>query len=215
MFIFSNLAMSLDGKIATQGRESFVLGSEEDRVQMDRLRLEADAILMGAGTLRTFQKPFLLRLPGRQPLNVIVSSRLEGISPTWPFFKSDAIERLLLVSAPVSATKLKPFEKTSEIVMLKKETARNPLARQIIAELSRRGIERLLIEGGGELMWSFASRNLIDEYHVTLTPRILGGRKSPTLVDGPGFTPSQSLCLKLMQCRPVGDELYLTYRKSR
>jgi riboflavin biosynthesis pyrimidine reductase len=63
-------------------------------------------------------------------------------------------------------------------------------------------------------MWNFVKYNLIDEYHVTLTPRLLGGAQSPTLIDGEGFTPPQTLNLKLRQCRVVGNEVYLTYEKT-
>ena len=63
-------------------------------------------------------------------------------------------------------------------------------------------------------MWDFASQNLIDEYYVTLTPKIVGGENSPTLVEGLGFKPSEILDLKLARCRRVGDELYLTYRRK-
>jgi riboflavin biosynthesis pyrimidine reductase len=62
-------------------------------------------------------------------------------------------------------------------------------------------------------MWEFAKENLIDEYHVTLTPKILGGRDSPTLVDGLGFKPKDILNLKLQQSRVVGDEIYLVYSR--
>jgi 5-amino-6-(5-phosphoribosylamino)uracil reductase len=83
----------------------------------------------------------------------------------------------------------------------------------VVQHLSDRGVQRLLIEGGGQIMWDFVSLNLIDEFHVTLTPRILGGAEAPTLVDGLGFKKQKSLKLKLIQCRAIGDELFLTYRR--
>src|SRR6478672_6851800 len=52
MFIFSNLAISLDGKIGTRKRNLFPLGTAEDRREMNILRLQCDALLMGASTLR-------------------------------------------------------------------------------------------------------------------------------------------------------------------
>ena len=64
-------------------------------------------------------------------------------------------------------------------------------------------------------MWDFVRENLIDEYHVTLTPKLVGGREAPTLVDGDGFEPRDILNLRLKSCRKVGDELYLVYGKTR
>jgi 5-amino-6-(5-phosphoribosylamino)uracil reductase len=63
-------------------------------------------------------------------------------------------------------------------------------------------------------MWEFAKLNLIDEYRVTLVPKILGGADAPTMVEGEGFLPARLLQLKLVEARPVGDEVYLVYRKT-
>ncbi len=214
MFIFSNLAISLDGKIATASRVHFPLGTPEDRRQMQVLRRESDAILMGATTLRAYRKPLKVSKMSPQPLNVIVSSGLEKCLPTWEFFADKSVSRLLFVAPAAKKAHLRKFEKTSEIVVLKKATPRLATATQIVRELERRGTKRLLVEGGGGVMWDFASQDLIDEYHVTVTPRVLGGGGAPTLVDGKGFEPKDVVNLKLSQCRVVGDELYLIYRKT-
>jgi riboflavin-specific deaminase-like protein len=213
MFVFSNLAMSLDGKIATQDRSLFLLGTPEDRKQMQVLRKKSDAILMGASTLRTYQRPCLIAGSKTQPLNVLLSSSLEGVSPEWPFFKSTQIQRVLFLGQSISPSRHRQFERSSKIIVLKKPTPKSPIARQVIRSLEKLGIKNLLVEGGGGVMWDFVQYNLIDEYHVTLTPRVLGGIHSPTLVDGLGFTPKNSLQLKLKHCRIVKDEIFLTYLK--
>lgn len=217
MFVFSNLATSLDGKIATSSREPFYLGTPADRKQMQVLRKKCDVLLMGAGTLRTYQKFCGVRGASskQQPANAIVSGSLDGVSPNWGFFKDSELKRLLFVTSPQALTsaRRKEFEKTSEIIELAAASARKPIAAQIIQALEKRGYKRLLVEGGGEMMWHFASQNLIDEYNVTLTPKIVGGTGSPTLVEGKGFTPNDILQLKLKQCRRLGDELYLVYKK--
>jgi riboflavin-specific deaminase-like protein len=209
-FIFSNLATSLDGKIATSSREPFYLGTPADRKQMQLLRKRCDALLMGASTLRAYQKFCgVLDWPdSRQPANVIVSRALEGVSPKWPFFSNPALKRYLFVTK--KPARLKEFEKTSQIFLIH---AKRPAAPQIVKILLREGYRNLLVEGGGGLMWDFASKNLIDEYNVTLTPKIVGGSDSPTLVEGSGFTPAKILELKLLKSRVLGDEIYLTYGK--
>jgi riboflavin-specific deaminase-like protein len=217
MFVFSNLATSVDGKIATASREPFWLGTPADRRQMQVLRKKCDVLLMGAGTLRAYHKFCGVRGASarRQPANAIVSGSLEGISPNWEFFSDPELRRLLFVTAPkaLSPARRRVFEKTSEIIELAPATSRRPAAQQIIRALEERGYKRLLVEGGGEMMWNFASQNLIDEYNVTLTPKIVGGAQSPTLVEGAGFSPAEILQLKLHRCRRLGDELYLVYRK--
>jgi riboflavin-specific deaminase-like protein len=218
MYIFSNLATSVDGKIATPSRVLFPLGTPEDRRHMQVLRKKSDVVLFGASSLRAFRRPCIVYGPAakglkKQPANAVLSTSLEGISPRWPFFTREGFHRILFVSEKAPAKNLKPFEKGCEIIRLKMATPRLSTAHQVIRELEARGYRKTLVEGGGNVMWDFARENLIDEYHVTLTPRIIGGTESPTLVDGEGFEPKDVLDLKLKSCRKVGDELYLTYRK--
>lgn len=193
------------------------MGSAEDRNHMKHLRSQSDAILMGASTLRTFKKPcYSTQNSLKQPINVIISSQLERISSHWKFFTSKKIDRILFVGPQIQAHKVKKFSHCCEIVTLKTPTPKTPIAQQIVCHLEKRGIQRLLVEGGGEVMWDFVSSRLIDQFHITLTPKLLGGKMAPTLVDGEGFLPKDILNLKLVQCRIVGNEIYLVYaRKNR
>lgn len=218
MFVFSNLATSLDGKIATRGRELFHLGTPADRKQMQVLRKKADVIVMGASTLRTHQAFCPVFGAKKQPVNALISSNLEGISPIWPFFLNPLHRRILFITKPLKPSRRKEFEKTSEVVELRdpaRTPGARPIAEQILAALEDRGLNQVLVEGGGGIMWDFVSQNLIHEYHITLTPRVIGGSDSPTLVDGLGFSPEDVLNLKLIRCRRLGDELYLTYRRPQ
>lgn len=216
MFVFSNLATSIDGKIATTSRSYFPLGTDEDRKQMQVIRRKSDIVLFGASTLRTYKGFCGLKdaAIAKQPANAIVSSSLEDISPNWPFFRDPGKRRILFVTKMPGPARIKAFQKTSEMILLEKPTQGNPSAAQIIRALDQLGFRKLLVEGGGGLMWDFASQDLIDEYHLTITPRVVGGTEAPTLVDGPGLPPKAVVNLKLSRCKRVGDELYLTYRKT-
>lgn len=214
MFIFSNLATSLDGKIATAKRSFFPLGTPEDHKQMQVLRTRCDALLVGASTFRCYKNPSTVAGASKQPINMILSSTLSGFSPKWKFFQATNIQRILFVGPKTPASRIKKFSKTCEVIVLKNPTKKLPIPIQIIRFLEKRGLNRLLVEGGGEVMWDFVRLNLIDEFHVTLTPKIVGGNQSPTLVDGVGFLEKDVLSLKLKQCRIAGDELYLTYSKT-
>lgn len=212
MFVFSNLATSLDGKIATSSRELVWLGTPADHRQMQVLRKRCDIVLVGAGTLRTYRKFSGINGAGIQPANAVISRALEGVSPNWDFFKNPKRRRILFLSDRdgISKSKIRKFESCSEMVFL---SPRKSIALQAIQELRKRGFRNLLVEGGGDIMWNFASHNLIDEYHVTLTPKIVGGSNAPTLVEGIGFAPQDILKLKLKRCVRKGNELFLTYVK--
>lgn len=210
MYIFSNLATSLDGKIASADRGLFHLGTPADRRRMSVLRKRADAILMGASTLRAFKGPLKIRGSKKSPLNVVVSSTLEGVSASWPFFRDPDTRRLLFVSTRTPESRRKKFGKIADLVFF---DAKKPVAPQIVAELASRGLKSLLVEGGGSVMWDFVGEGLLDELNVTLTPWLIGGAKSPTLLDGEGFPSGKGQKLKLVKLKRLRDELYLTYRR--
>lgn len=209
--VFSNLATSIDGKIATVSREFFPLGSEKDLMTMLQIRDRADVVLMGAATLRAYRKPCLSK--SKKPIvNAIVSRKLDGLDPNWAFFKSDSIRRILFVTERVPRSVAKKFEDRSEIVRLDRNAG---LAREILKRFGKRSLARILVEGGGELMWEFAREDLIDFYHLTITPRVLGGVEAPALVAGEGFAPAQVVNLRLKSVKKAKNELFLVYESIR
>ena len=77
------------------------------------------------------------------------------------------------------------------------------------------GVARLLVEGGGELNWSFVEAGLVDELYLTVAPCILGGRAAPTPVDGEGLAMDARLRLRLVSVDSHGEELYCRYEVVR
>lgn len=205
--VFSNLATSLDGKIATSSREFFILGSPKDLLLLRKLRDSADAIVFGAEVLRAFRRPCLPLRKNHRITNAVLSRDLRGIDPDWPFFVDARIDRVLYISGKLSAARRAKFAERSRIVELKS----HDVAKEILRDLSKQGMSKIGVEGGGSVMWEFARQNLIDRYYVTIVPRILAGKGAPTLVDGAGFFPTEVLNLKLEKVRKVGSELFLIY----
>ena len=211
MKVFSNLATSLDGKIAFADRSHAPLGTRADWQQMLVLRRRADVVLFGAATLRTFRKSCGVPGSRQQPANAVISRSLEGMDPNWPFFQDRTVSKILFATGRVSPVRKKLLAPYAKIIELRLKSGRSS-ARAVMKKLRALGFKSLLVEGGGGVMWDFVSENLIDEFHVTLTPRILGGAEAPTLVDGAGFSRDGVLNLKLQRVRRVKDELYLVYR---
>ena len=85
----------------------------------------------------------------------------------------------------------------------------------MLERLARRGVARLLVEGGGELNWSFFACDAVDELYVTVAPTLLGGRDAPTLLGGPGWRMSEQRRLRLLEVRREADELYCRYTVVR
>jgi len=85
--------------------------------------------------------------------------------------------------------------------------------KKLLKILKNIGVNRLLVEGGGEINWSMLTNGLVDEIIVTIAPTIVGGRSAITLVEGIGFTKvNNSLKLKLQKIRKIDSEVILYYK---
>ena len=217
-----NMAMSLDGKISTYRREEISLGTEHDRRLMDVLRADADAVIVGSGTVRHDGFPIRIRYSdleaervahGRtpHPVNVTMSRKL-NVPSTRPFFRHPDTERIVFTTRAAPATRVKLISRFAEVITLRSRTI-SPTA--VLAELSRRGMRRVLLEGGGELHFAFAREGVIDDLYITLTPRLIGGVTSPTVLDGKGFLAADHIDLRLVTRKQIGDELFLKYSVVR
>jgi 2,5-diamino-6-(ribosylamino)-4(3H)-pyrimidinone 5'-phosphate reductase len=82
---------------------------------------------------------------------------------------------------------------------------------ELLERLAGRGVERVLLEGGGELNWALVREDLVDELYVTIVPALLGGREAPTLLEGDGFTMDRQRRLRLESVREISGELFCRY----
>ncbi|MFL6235654.1 MAG: bifunctional diaminohydroxyphosphoribosylaminopyrimidine deaminase/5-amino-6-(5-phosphoribosylamino)uracil reductase RibD [Thermoanaerobaculia bacterium] len=204
-------AMSLDGRIATATGQSQWISSPAARQWALALREEHDAILVGSGTLLA-DDPRLDRRLGLAPgpnLRVVLDRRLR----TPP----DA--RLLTVEGPVviytestDPGRIGPLrERGAEVVTL---PAVEPGA--VLADLLGRGVQSLLVEGGGEVLAVFVASGLYDRVMVDCAPLLIGGRNAPGPLAGEGFAELAAAArLEELKTRKKGGDLILTlYRRG-
>ena len=222
-FVCINMAMTVDGKITSAAREESAFASRYDKKTMDRLRAEADAVLVGAGTLRADDPPLHVRDPemkahrrslGRPDglVNVLVTASAL-VDPGSRFFKGDtAAERIVATVLDAPADRLARLASVAEVWTVGR--GRVDL-RELLRRLKSRGIERLLVEGGGELNWGFVRDDLFDELFVTIAPALLGGRDAPTLCEGEGLTMASQRRLRLVSADVVDDEIFCRYAVIR
>lgn len=222
-FVYVNMAMTADGKITSAEREYPRFTSEVDRRGMDRLRAEADAVIVGAGTVRADDPTLQVRDPEMQAyreslgkpaglVQVVVSSRGD-LDPDCGFFtREPSAGRIVATVDEIDPDRESTLAARSEVWKL--GSRRVDLA-ALLERLGRRGVERALLEGGGELNWGFVERDLVDELYVTIAPALLGGRESPTLLEGRGFSMDAQRRLRLLEVRREGDELFCRYAVVR
>lgn len=221
--IIANLAASVDGKIDSIAREGAGFGSRLDRDRLDALRAEADALVVGAGTIRAEDPPFVIRDPARRhlrqaegrPENPVVAVISKGgrLSPRARLFSEPLPRRLLVLPAGLDPEVLAPWRQMAargELEILEAGTGTADL-RALVARLARWGCRKIVVEGGGEVVASFLEAGLLDEVRLTLCPVILGGREAPTLVGGEGWRLAQRWRLALVEVDRQGDELFLRY----
>jgi len=214
-----NMAMSADGKVSTYRRETFSLGSEEDRYLMDVIRAKMDAVIVGAETLRRdgwamhirypeLQKKRIAKGKGLNPLNVVLSSDL-NLKADREFFTRRDTKKLIITTRVAPPARLRGFGKLADVIALPRKRIRPG---DVLDILWGRGCRRVLVEGGGTLNFSFFEAGLVDDLYVTVTPRILGGAGSPTVADGKGFLARSHPRLELVSSRRRGNEVFLKYR---
>jgi riboflavin-specific deaminase-like protein len=201
------MAPSLDGKIAPAHRHGpFVMSKgTEDRQRMLALRGRSDAVVIGASNLAA-DDPDLMPCP----LRVVVTRGGERVLPGARMFAaSSGGEAIVAHAAAMAETKRAELRPRATLVELGAEEV--DVARLLEWLARERGCKVVLCEGGGVLNAQLFAARAIDELHLTLAPRILGGRSAPTAVEGPGFEPDAMPDARLASLDRVGDDLFLTY----
>jgi riboflavin-specific deaminase-like protein len=224
-FVFMNVAMTADGKIATANRAVTSPGSKRDLEHLYELRATADAVMSGARTVeesRTklgpggarFRKLRLAHGLAEYSLRVIVSGAAT-IDPGADIFRYRFSPIIILVTELARASRLKKLRPLADELLVCGE-------REIdfafaFAHLRRRwNVQRLLCEGGGGVNDALFRAGLVDELHLTICPKIFGGRHAPTLADAAGCHHlADAAELTLKSFRREGDELFLVFRSKK
>jgi len=222
-FVCINMAMTADGKITSALREEPGFASRLDKKTMDRLRAEADAILVGAGTLRADDPPLHVRDPEMQAyrrslkkpdalVNVLVTASA-NVDPGSRFFQGgETASRIVATVEDAPADRLARLAEVADVWTVGRGAVD---LWALLRRLSAHGIERLLVEGGGELNWSFVRDDLVDELYVTVAPALLGGRTAPTLCEGEGLAMADRRRLRLVSADVIDGEIFCRYAVIR
>lgn len=204
--ISTNLAISADGKISSSPPRPSGWTSSQDHARLLELRGNADALMVGRGTLDSDR--MTLTVPGKaiQPLRCIVS-RTGKIDPSHPLFQKPGGDIHLLVTGEIEGEI--PHILGSRVILHQKTLLE--FIQLLAAEFQ---VERLHCEGGGQLIRALAEMDMIDEFNLTLAGHIVfGGLHAPTATGMPGDFLLRATEFKLSHFEPIGGECFLSYTR--
>jgi 5-amino-6-(5-phosphoribosylamino)uracil reductase len=218
-FVTVILAISVDGRIADFRRSPARFGSNTDKAHLERQISTSDAVLFGADTLRAYGTTLTItdlnllrhrKEAGKdtQPLHLIITDSAK-FDPEIRFF-SQPVNRWLITSQE-GACFWQNRPEFQRILIFDSKLGKIDLT-NVLPCLSDAGIKSLAVLGGGDLVASMVTANLVDELWLTVCPLILGGVNAPSAIGGMGFLADVAPRLQLLELNRVEDEVFLHYR---
>jgi 2,5-diamino-6-(ribosylamino)-4(3H)-pyrimidinone 5'-phosphate reductase len=208
-----NCAASLDGRLAFAGGRRAALSSPEDLVRVQRLRANADAILVGVGTVVADDPSLRVHWdllgepPGREPTRVVVDASgrtpgharvLAGGTPTIVATSEENVR-----SYPAHVIVMRAGHGSVDLTLL-------------FEQLYAHGTHRLLVEGGAQVLASVLREGLFDRLTIYYAPLVIGGTTAPPVARGPETLDLESAVrLRFESTETVGAGYVATYRPVR
>ena len=216
MHVLLNAAMSLDGKLSTVHRTQVQLSGDADFDRLEAIRIGVDAVVVGVGTVLADDPGLVVAeeaLPAEatQPARVVFDSTAR--TPVDAAVLDARAPSFIITTPAAPAGRVEALRDAGARVL---ETAGAQVgvapALQVLAD---EGVERVLIEGGGELIFSAVAAGVVDAVSLYIAPVIIGGADAPTLADGGGFTEAfPRFTLESVHRLDTGVVLYLTPQQN-
>ncbi|MCP2336294.1 RibD family protein [Actinomadura rupiterrae] len=216
-YVLLSCAMSIDGYIDDSAPERLRLSTPADFDRVDAVRATCDAILVGAGTVRADDPKLLIKGESRREKRVRqgLPPDLTKVTVTWSgdldpdarFFTTGESPKLVYASsgnAPALATRLGDRAE----VMDAGDPVHFPA---MLADLAKRGVKRLMVEGGGGIHTAFLTQGLVDEIQLVIAPFLLGDPSAPRFVGSGVFPQSPDRPMRLEDITRIGNLVLLRY----
>ena len=205
-YVFLNVAMTADGKIDTFERQGAAISSTRDKERVDRLRAEADAVMVGGNTLLTENPKLTVKSAdvraarearGLRPNPVKVGIvSVADLKPDSDFLMVGPARIVIFTTQGTSREQLE-FLCARGVEVFVHDTGRVDLPKAL-STLKELGIHRLMVEGGGTLNFELLRLGLVDELTAYVAPLVFGGESAPTLAAGLGLVRNAAIPLKLV-----------------
>src|SRR3954465_14144340 len=225
--------MSIDGYLDSPDVSRLQLSNAADFDRVDAVRARSDAILVGAATVRSDNPRLVVRSAARRaervasglppsPAKVTLTRRgeLPGTASFFTVGDPDHLASLpagaaarLVYCPPAAAADLRGRLPAAATVV-DTGSRRDVDVSLIVEDLSARGIDRLMVEGGGTVLTQFLTADLVDELHLVVAPLFVGDSRAPRLVGDGRFPWNPDRRADLAGVRQIGDVVLLQYALS-
>ena len=226
-WVIAKWAMSIDGKIATSSGHSQWISNELSRREVHRLRGRVDAIVVGGGTFAADDPLLTARPPGHRVATRIVFAgrRLPSLSSKL-MRTIDAAPVMIVANDDSNEVELRALEHAgAELLLLTQGStagfperlpAREKQVDSLLTELGTRQFTNVMVEGGGELLGSFAAVDQIDEIQAYVCPKLIGGKLAPGPLGGQGILSlTDADKFRSVETARFDDDIRITLRRCR
>jgi riboflavin-specific deaminase-like protein len=222
-FVTANFAMTADGRISTRNLTPADFSSKLDKRRLVEIRAKCDAVMASVKTIASDN--MTMGLPAEEvraarvekgmtpyPTRVLLTNS-GRISPSLRLFTRDFSPIVIYSTEQMPAT-------VREALTGKATLHLHPGKRVDLLEMLRslrrdHGVKRMVCEGGAQIFRALLEAELVDELHLTITPRVFGGKRAPTLTGIADQYLRKSTYLKLREVSPVQYECFLRYTIAR
>ena len=214
-YVILSAAMTIDGKIATKDGDPDI-SDEEDWKMVHKLRTEVDAIMVGKGSIiKDNPKLHIKYYDHNGYYRIVLDSNLSiPIDSNVVTYEPKTYPTIIVTTENAPVDTIKKFESKNVTIIISGNKGGVDVV-NLMPILYEKGIKRILLEGGGNLNWSFIKNNLIDEARITIGPWMVGGKDAVSLVEGVGFSRMrESPRFLLSDVMKYNNYITLNYKKK-
>jgi 5-amino-6-(5-phosphoribosylamino)uracil reductase len=219
-YILLSCGMSIDGYLDNAESKRLLLSNDADLARVDSVRAQADAILVGAQTVRLDNPRLLVRSQSRReervarglpptPTKVTVTAKAH-LDPAGRFFSTGETDKVVYCARPAYDDARRRLGDVATVV----DGGPRVHMERLVEDLHRRGTRRLMVEGGGSIHTQFLTAGLADELHLVVAPFFVGDSRAPRFVEDGRFPWTPDRRATLADVRRLGDVVLLRYALS-